>query len=93
MAQEGHGVFVIDIPGITATQEQKDAFNKLMDAWQEAMLEEQKNIAQNLNVTLYAAGLIQYLRSRSRWTQEKEDELVRLDQAGEELPNVLAGEF
>ena len=64
-----------------------------MDAWQEAMLEDQKNIAKLLNVTLYTAGLIQYLRTRSRWTEEKEAELVRLDQTGEAMPNVLAGEF
>lgn len=85
-------VQVLELSG-DATQEEKDAFNKAMDAQQEAMFDDQKNISNMLKVSLHTAGLIQYLRSRSRWTQEKEDELVRLDQAGEELPNVLAGEF
>ena len=90
---ENYDVVKMDIPGTDASQEEKDAFNKVMDAWQEAMLEDQKNIAKLLNVTLYTAGLIQYLRTRSRWTEEKEAELVRLDQAGETMPNVLAGEL
>ena len=87
---ENYDVVKMEIPGSDAPQEQKDAFNKVMDASQEAMLEDQKNIAKLLNVTLYTAGLIQYLRTWSRWTEEKEAELVRLDQAGETMPNVFA---
>jgi len=87
-----HEVLVLQLSG-DASQEEKDAFNRTMDAIQEVMLEDQQQIAQTLNISLHTAGLVQYLRGRSRWTQEKENELVRLDQAGEELPNVLAGEF
>lgn len=89
---EDYEVVVFELSG-DATQEEKDAFNKAMNTQQDAMSKDEKNIASTLNVSLHTAGLIQYLRTRSRWTQEKEDELVRLDQAGETLPNVLAGEF
>lgn len=44
-------------------------------------------------VTHRTASKIVYLRGRSRWTQEKEDELVRLDLAGEPVPFVYDGEF
>lgn len=89
---EDYEVQVLELSG-NPTQEEKDEFNAMMDAYQEVMIEDQENIAKTLNVSQRAAGLIQYLRGRSRWTLEKENELVRLDQAGEELPNVLAGEF
>jgi len=43
-------------------------------------------------ISVAAAEKILYLRERSRWTQEKEDELIRLARSGEELPGVMRGE-
>lgn len=83
---------VLELPS-NPTSEEMAEFNRTMDLWQDAMVQDQKNIAKAFDISLSDAGLIQYLRTRSRWTQEKEDELIRLAKAGEELPNVLAGEF
>jgi len=45
-------------------------------------------IATELGVSDQCATDIWYLRSRARWTQRAEDELVRRDKAGEPLPNI-----
>lgn len=87
-----YDVVSVELSG-DATQEQKDELTELMGEWQDAMIEDQKDIAKTLNVSLGAASSIQYLRTRSRWTQNKENELVRLDQAGEKFPDVLSGDF
>lgn len=65
----------------------------LIEDLQDYMEVEQENLAKELGVSSKAAGLIQYLRSRSRWTQEKEDHLIFLDKQWKKLPNVLCGEF
>ncbi len=36
------------------------------------------------------AEAITYLRTRQRWTQAAEDELIRMAKAGEPLPNMMA---
>ena len=73
--------------------EKMEQFQKAMDQLQDSMIEEEKRIAEEFSISKKAASAILYLRSRSRWTQEKEDHLIRLDKNGEELPNVLAGDF
>jgi hypothetical protein len=71
------------------------ALNEAMDLWQDSMDEEQRQIAQDLGVSEETASSIQYLRTRSRWTQEKENELIARDKAGNPMdPDlVLSGEF
>jgi hypothetical protein len=72
-----------------------DDLNKVMDKWQDAMIEDQYQIQSKLGVSASTASAIQYLRSRSRWTEEKEQELIDRDKAGNpiDLGIVLRGEF
>lgn len=68
-------------------------FQSFMDKLQESQEEYIETIAKELGVSAAAAGDIAYLRTRSRWTQEKEDTLIALAKEGEPLPNVMAGEI
>lgn len=68
-------------------------FQTMMDAWQDAMIEETGKVARELEVSENCASSVIYLRTRSRWTQEKEDQLIQWDREGTELPNVFSGEF
>lgn len=60
----------------------QEAYNAAMDKMQEDMDRE----AKELGVSSKAIGLIFYLRSRARWTQERENEIIRMDKNGEKLP-------
>ena len=64
------------------------AFQETMNSVQDAMVEEQEQIAEELGVTEDYAGAIQYLRTRSRWTQELEDRLIRLSSFRYPVPNM-----
>lgn len=55
---------------------------------QDALVEEQKDIAEELGCSLGCAANVQYLRTRARWTQALEDELIRMDKDGEPGPNM-----
>lgn len=72
-----------------------EELNQLMNQWQEAMIAEQAEIQSEFGVSQPTAGAIQYLRSRSRWTPEKELQLIARDLLGDPIPleNVLSGEF
>lgn len=70
------------------SQEDWDKFNEDMDKVNQALVEEAIEISKKLGISEDCALDIQYLRTRSRWTQEAEDELVRMDKAGEERPNI-----
>ncbi len=59
-----------------------------MDEYFTSMQKEQKSIAQQLQVSMACAGDIMYLRTRTRWTQELENELISLHKAGTP-PNVM----
>ncbi len=59
----------------TAKEIQDEYYNEL-----ESYLED---LAQKLNCSRACAGDIWYLRQRSRWTQELEDELIARYAAGE----------
>lgn len=69
--------------------------NSVMDAWQDSMVEEERRIIDELEVSPNTASAILYLRSRSRWTVAKEQELISRDRAGNPIPlgDVLSGEF
>jgi len=69
-------------------KEAMDALNDFMDEWQDAMVKYILEEAKRLGVSDKCAGDIIYLRTRSRWTQELEDELIRMDKAGEPAPNM-----
>lgn len=62
---------------------------------QEQMIEAEKDVRIHYGVSRNTASAIFYLRGRSRWTMEKEQELVARDHAGDpiSLGMVLSGEF
>ena len=83
--------FSIEIP--INEEEAMDEFQKVMDDYHDEtnrLIEEEAN---KLGISFFDMADIWYLRSRSRWTQEKEDYLIKLAKEGKELPNVLAGDF
>jgi hypothetical protein len=52
------------------------------------MANNNKELAESLGVSEdYARGIF-YLRTRSRWTQEAENELIRMSKNGESCPNM-----
>lgn len=55
-----------------------EAFQEVMNAWQDEMILEMQRLSQELNISNECAMHVQYLRSRSRWTAEKERELISL---------------
>jgi hypothetical protein len=79
--------FCLEIP--VNDPEKMELFNELMGELQDAQIREAKGLAKELGVSEACAFDIQYLRGRSRWTSEAESELIRRDQAGEELPNIM----
>lgn len=61
--------------------------------WQEQTTKYIEEEADRLHLTLGEMSDIYYLRTRSRWTQEKEDYLIQLAKEGKPFPNIMAGEF
>ena len=59
-----------------------EEFNKLMDLLRDETTKDIQTLAEKLNVSENCASAVFYLRSRSRWTQELEDELIRLHKSG-----------
>lgn len=76
-------------------QVSEEEFNQMLNDSQEFMVEEEKKIKKEFGVSENTASAILYLRSRSRWTPEKETELIKRDHAGNpiSLGAVLSGEF
>ncbi len=83
--------FCVDIPA-GSTKDMAE-FQAAMDMLQDEKIAEENRESKRLGISKDAASTIMYLRTRSRWTQEKENHLIQLDKQGETLPNVLAGEF
>lgn len=86
-----HENFSVEIP--VNDPEAMEEFQKAMDEYHDEMVQEISEEANKLGIAFLDMSTIWYLRSRSRWTQEKEDHLIKLAQEGKPLPNVLAGEF
>ena len=63
-----------------------DAFNNLMQEIQEAQIKEMDNLSEELDISFNCASLIMYLRTRSRWTLEREQKLIQMDKEGKTLP-------
>ena len=78
--------------GMKVTEEE---MNQLANAQQEYMIENINAIRDVLEVSEDTASAIHYLRTRSRWTEEKEQELIDRDRVGNPIPlhDVLSGEF
>lgn len=63
------------------------SIQEVMNAQTDATNTEINKISNELNVSVSCAMDIYYLRTRSRWTQELEDELIDLHDQGER-PNM-----
>jgi len=75
--------------------ESQEELGRLLRASTETMEAVERDAKALYGVSDQTASAIVYLRSRSRWTEEKEMELVRRDLAGDPIPlgTVLSGEF
>lgn len=67
--------------------EKMNALNQAFSDLQDEINHYIKELVQELGVSELCAGLVYYFRTRSRWTQEKEDELIKLYKEGN-LPNI-----
>lgn len=76
---------------VESVEELDRLLNESMDRVDEA----EKAVQEKYGVSHTTACAIVYLRSRSRWTPEKERELVARDKDGDPIPlsTVLSGEF
>lgn len=72
-----------------------EEFDELLVSAEEEELRAEDEIMQRVGVSRPTASAIIYLRSRSRWTVEKELELIERDRAGNPIPlsEVLSGIF
>lgn len=73
----------------------EEEFERMLNDSQEYMVYRENEIKKKYGVSENTASAILYLRSRSRWTLEKETELIERDKAGKpiSLGLVLSGEF
>lgn len=90
--KEDMGTYCLSMEG-PMTAERMKAFTEAMVKAQDAFVAYVEEFAEENSLTSDQARNILYLRSRSRWTQEKEDTLFQLAREGRPFPNVLAGEF
>ena len=79
--------FAIEIP--VNDPEAMDEFQKAMDEYYNEMDRYTAEEAEKLGVDVGAMSDILYLHTRSRWTQEKEDYLIKLVKEGKPLPNIM----
>lgn len=70
------------------SQDDWDKFNEVMDKVHDSLIAVAKSISKEFGVSEDCALNIQYLRTRSRWTQELEDELIRMDKEEGKQPNI-----
>ncbi len=84
-------VFSVEIP-VNDPQKMKE-FTDAMNKMQDELVKYWSGVADELGIGYVDATSICYLRTRSRWTQEKEDYLISLAKEGKPLPNVMSGEF
>lgn len=65
-----------------ACEETMNKFQSVMDEYQESFVKYIQSVANELEITDDCASSVVYLRSRSRWSQELEDELISLYRKG-----------
>lgn len=70
------------------TDAQWDEFQKVMDTLHDEQTQYINTLADEMKVSVDCAGDIVYLRSRSRWTQELENQLIQLYKEGK-APNIF----
>ncbi len=76
-------VFRIELTGEDLKNKETMAeFQKVMDELHDANVKYVEELAQELNISVACANDVYYLRSRSRWTPDKETELIRLHREG-----------
>lgn len=80
-------VFVLQIP--YDDEEKMEEFQKIMDEYHDEMERYTKEVAKELGIE--DANQIVYLRSRSRWSQELEDRIIKAEKNGHSIIT-LAGE-
>ena len=84
--KEGYSAVAINIP--VDDPEKMGEFQAAMNDWQDEIVKHEQQVASDLNISDNCASNVVYLRGRSRWTQELEDELIRMDQAEGTQPNM-----
>jgi len=82
------GAFVVTIPDVN-DKDAMDAFQRMMDEIADAAHREVDEVSCLLGIPMSFAWAIQYLRTRSRWTQELEDQLIQMGKRGEVCPNMM----
>lgn len=78
--------FCIQVPVDDPVKMQE--FNKVMDEVHDANTQAIEDIAEEFGVDFQWAMDVWYLRTRSRWTEEVECELIRMAKAGEPRINI-----
>lgn len=73
----------------------EEEMDEMLSRSQDFLKEEEERIQKEFEISLNTAAAVLYLRGRSRWTKEKEQELIDRDHEGNpiSLGKVLAGEF
>jgi CII-binding regulator of phage lambda lysogenization HflD len=79
----------LEVIVLTLKDNEKE-FQEAIEQLNSAMMEYEDKIQKEYNCSEQAASDIAYLRTRSRWSQELEDLIVKLDKEGKHPP-VLAG--
>lgn len=72
--------FVVRMP--VENKEEMDEFQQVMNAYHDVLNRHHADIAEELGISDHDAMQIVYLRSRSRWSQELEDRLIKAYKAG-----------
>ena len=83
----GYSAFSVEVP-VNDPKAMAD-FQEAMDALNTEHSAHVSAVAESLGIDTGAASDIVYLRGRSRWTQDAENELVRRAKAGEPAPNIM----
>lgn len=81
------GTVKIELNPEEMTNRDWDKFQNAMDDLNDMWDQEIRDIAKDFGVSTDCAQSIWYLRTRSRWSQEKEDYLIELDKKGEPMPD------
>lgn len=88
MTHPNHKPVSVEIP--FNDPEKMAQFQEMMNDANAAEMDYQEKVARELGVSSSAAMDICYLRTRSRWTQAKEDFLVACAKAGKKRPFLMA---
>lgn len=85
--KDNYKTFCTEVP-VNDPEKMKE-FQKMMEAVYEAQDKEVKKISEEFGIFEPAAADIYYLRTRRRWTQKKEEYLIKLGREGKRVPNIF----